>query len=63
MLVFKNTDIFPFVILVDGLLGIKADTTLKCLASRLATKWGQPYSRTSGYAHSRVSVTMVQAAH
>ena len=29
----------PFVASVDGLLGVEATTTLKRLASRLATKW------------------------
>ena len=35
----------PFVASVDGLLGVEAISTLKRLASRLATKWKQPYSK------------------
>ena len=34
----------PFVASIDGLLGVEATATLKRIASRLATKWGQPYS-------------------
>ena len=33
----------PFVASVDGLLGVKVTATLKRIASRLATKWKQPY--------------------
>ena len=39
---------FPFVALVDGLLGMGAAETLKKLSSRLATKWKQPYLKTCG---------------
>ena len=39
----------PFVALVDGLLGVEATSTLKRIASHLATKWKQPYSKTCGY--------------
>ena len=35
----------PFVALVDGLLGEEVTATLKRKASRLATKWKQPYSK------------------
>ena len=34
----------PFVASVDGFLGVEATTNLKRIASRLATKWRQPYS-------------------
>ena len=37
----------PFVALVDGLLGVEATATLKRIASRLATMWRQPYSKTT----------------
>ena len=38
----------PFVASVDGLLGVEATATLKRIASRLATKWRLPYSKTCG---------------
>ena len=53
----------PFVASVDGLLGVEATATLKSIASRLATKWRQPYSKTCGYVKSRVSITLVRATH
>ena len=53
----------PFVALVDGLLGVEATANLKRIASRLATKWGQPYSKTCGYVKSRVAITLVRATH
>ena len=36
----------PFIASVDGLSGVEATATLKRVASRLATKWRQPYSKT-----------------
>ena len=36
----------PLVSSVDGLPGVEATATLKRIASRLAKKWRQPYSRT-----------------
>ena len=39
----------PFVSSVEGLLGVEATATLKRIASRLATKWKQSYSKTCGY--------------
>ena len=53
----------PFVASVDGLLGVEATATLKRIASRLATKWKQPYSKTCGYIKSRVAITLVRATH
>ena len=53
----------PFVASVDGLLGVEATATLKRIASRLASKWKQPYSQTCGYVTSRVAITMVRATH
>ena len=53
----------PFVASVDGLLGVEATATLKRIASRLAAKWRQPYSKTFGYVKSRVAITMVRATH
>ena len=53
----------PFFDSVDGLLGVEATATLKRIASRLATKWKQPYSKTCGYVKSRVAITLVRATH
>ena len=53
----------PFVASVDGLLGVEAMETLKRLASRLATNWKQPYSKTCVYIKSRIAITLVRATH
>ena len=53
----------PFVALVDGLLGLEATATLKRLASRMATKWKQSYSKTCGYVKIRIAITLVHATH
>ena len=53
----------PFVTSVDGLLGVEATATLKRIASRLASKWKQPYSQTCGYVTSRITITLVLATH
>ena len=53
----------PFFASVDGILGVEATATLKRIASRLATKWKQPYSMTCGYVKSRVAITLVRATH
>ena len=53
----------PFFASVYGLLGVEAMATLKRIASRLATKWKQSYSKTCGYVKSRISITLVRATH
>ena len=53
----------PFVASVYGLLGVEAEATLKCIASRLTTKWKEPYSRTYGYVKSRVAITLVRSTN
>ena len=53
----------PFVASVDGMLGVEATAPLKRIASRLATKWRHPYSKTCGYVKSRVAITLVRATH
>ena len=53
----------PFVASVDGLLEVEGTETLKRLASRLATKWRQPYSKTCGYVNSSIAITLVRATH
>ena len=45
------------------MLGVEAMSTLNRLASRLATKWKQSYSKTCGYVRSRISITLVRTAH
>ena len=52
-----------FVASVDGLLGVEATATLKRIASRLASKWKQTYSKTCGYVKSRIAITLVRATH
>ena len=53
----------PFVASVDRLLGVDATATLKRLASCLATKWKQSYSKTCGYIKRRIAVTLVRTTH
>ena len=53
----------PFVNSVDGLLGVETTATLKRLASCLATKWKQPYSKMCGYVKSRIAITLVRATN
>ena len=53
----------PFVALVDGMLGVEATSTLKRISSRLATNRKQSYSKTCGYAKSRIAITLVRATH
>ena len=54
---------YPFVASVDGLMGVEATATLKRIASRLATKWKQSYSKTCGYVKSRIVITLVHTTH
>ena len=53
----------PFFALMDGMLGVESMATLKRLASCLATKWKQPYSKTCGYIKSRITISLVRATH
>ena len=48
----------PFVASVDGLLEMEATSTLKRIASRLATEWKQSYSKTCGYVKIRITITL-----
>ena len=48
---------------MDGLLGVTAEATLKCIASRLAEKWKEPYSLTYKYVNIRVAINLVWATH
>ena len=53
----------PFVASIDGLLGVETTSTLKRIASCLASKWKQPYSKTCGYVKSMIAINFVRAAH
>ena len=55
--------LLPLCCLRDRFLGVEATATLKSLASRLATKWRQPYSKTCGYVNSKIVITLVRATH
>ena len=59
----KRCHLPHYVVLVDGLLNLEAEATLKHKASRLATKWKQPYLRTWVYVNIRVAITLVRATH
>ena len=59
----QRQHVSPFVASVGGLLGVEATATLKRIASCLATKWSQPYSKACGYVKSRVAITLVRATH
>ena len=56
----KRHKFTPFITSVDGLIGVDAEATPKILASRLATKWKEPYSRTFRYVNSRVATTLAR---
>ena len=44
-------------------MGVEAMATLKMIASRIATKWRQPYSRMRGYIKSKIAITLVRATN
>ena len=48
---------------MDGLLGVEVTATLKRIASRLATKCKQSYSKTCEYVKIRIAITLVRATH
>ena len=45
------------------MLGVEVMATLKMLASRLVTKWKQPYSKKCGYVKISIAITLVRATH
>ena len=53
----------PLLSSLDGLLGVEATATLKRLASCLATKWKQSYSKMYGYVKIRIAITLVCDTH
>ena len=52
-----------FVVSIEGLMGVEAEDAHKRIASRLKTKWQQPYSRTCGYVNSSIANTSVWSTH
>ena len=52
-----------FVASDDGLLEVEATVTLRRIASSLASKWKQPYSKNCGYVKSRIAITLMRATH
>ena len=48
---------------MDGLLGLEAEATLKCIISRLITKCKQPRFLTCRYVNGRVDITLVRATN
>ena len=59
----KRRHLSPFFDSVDGLLDVKAEATLKRIASCIAKKGYQPYLRTCGYVKSRISITLLRDAN
>ena len=59
----KCRHFYLFVASGNGLLGVEATDNLKRLDIYLATKWRQPYTRTSRYVKSRITITLVRATH
>ena len=53
----------PFIVSVDGLLGVEAAATLKRISSHLSTKWKKLYSGTRGYVKSQITITLVWATN
>ena len=53
----------PFVVSVDGLLGVEAEVTLKRIARRLAQKRKKPYSCNCRYVKSRAAINILRATH
>ena len=53
----------PFFTLVDSLLWVEAESTLKHITSFLRMKWQETYPRTYRYMKSRVRITLVRATH
>ena len=59
----KIRQLSPFIVSVEILLGVEAESNLKRLGSHTVTKWEQPYSRTCGYVKSRMAITLVCSMH
>ena len=48
----------PFIALVDGLIGVDAEATLKLITICLSQKWKELHSRTCRYLKSRVEINI-----
>ena len=53
----------PFVVSVDGLIGMEAKNVMKALSRRLALKWQKPYSQVMSIVKTRISIACVQTSH
>ena len=59
----KHCHLYPFIVYINGLLGVQAEATLKRLVICLMTKWKQPYSRICVYFKIRISIVLVCVTH
>ena len=53
----------PFVVSVDGLIGIEAKNVMKAISRRLAKKWQKQYSQVMNIVKTRISIACVRASH
>ena len=53
----------PFIVLVEGILGVEAEAPLTLTSIQLVTKWKQPYYRTCIYVKIRFASTLAKATH
>jgi hypothetical protein len=53
----------PFIVSVEGLIRKEAETVLKVLAARTATKSGKTYSNVMRYLRAHLSITIVRSTH
>ena len=58
----EHASFTPLVMSVTGGLGKIATVTYKRLASRLSTKWDQPYSRVMGWLRCKLSFSLLRSA-
>ena len=59
----QHRNFTPFMVSVEEPLQVEAEVTLKCIASSLVLKWKESYSHTCGDVKSRISITLIMAAH
>eukprot|EP01068_Selenidium_serpulae_P018146 Selendium_serpulae@DN6439_c2_g1_i10.p1 len=58
-----NMDFIPFVVSVDGAMGVEAKTTIQTIARRLCIKWNSGYSKTVSWVKTRMSFAILRATH
>ena len=51
----------PFIVSIDGLVGVEATALMKCLSWRLSQKWHRPHSQIAGHLNARLSVSILRA--